>query len=172
MADDKKEELTEDEKMRVEIITSAVKRIKARRTFNDGYTSLKQPGESMMPGWHVGSLVATLKELSEIFDMKPWMNGSKASGCAKGKFLFQYGMKDTNSTEWIFSLEHPFETIDANENTMFSWRVDGVSSVSDIGNVLANRLRRSTEMVDVDSGRILHFQYVAPEASETNAEGV
>lgn len=152
----------EQDKKDWELVLGAAKRIKDRRKFDDGYTSLKEPGDSLMPGWPIGHLVASMKELSEAFDMKPWMNGSKASGCSKGKFLFQFAFKDSASVEWVFSLEHPFETMEKAEEAHFDWRVDSIGHVAEIGDVLANRLRRDVVMYDLDRGEEFRFKYVAP----------
>lgn len=157
------EEKAEDEKLNL-VIAEAAKRIKARRTFNDGWTVMKDVGESFGGVWPVGTLVASLKEFGEAFDCPPWVNGSAATGCTKGKLLTEFGVKDPSGREWTFGCEMRFNELDTKSDLQVAWNIKGTDDAGNVGQFLADRFQRT--LATREEGLTTVFFHVLRETPE------
>lgn len=146
---------TEDEKLN-DIVIAAAERIKARRTFNDGWTVLKDPGEAMGGTWKVGTVRASLKEFSEAFGCKPWMNGRSVTGCTKDMLLAEFCARDPQEQEWNWSCELRLSDFDARAEEQVTWNIKGTGDAESVGHFLCDRFGRFV-MIQNDEGSSFGF---------------
>jgi hypothetical protein len=142
--DDTKADEQEKEELKLKIVEAYTKLEKPKEKVDDGWYVMTDPGEEFGGNWIVGKFTASIKELAEALDVKPWMLGASHSDADKGKLLFQFGVRDPDGREWTFSSQYRLAKLEAEESLVKSWNIKSTDDfLGPVGQFLANRLNRS-----------------------------
>lgn len=133
----------EEKKKQLQIqIKTTLEEVKKNLRPDDGWKVLVEAGDSLGGLWPVGVTTASFKEFAEKFQVKPWVFGPSLSAVERHKLLVQFGVRDPQNREWVFSSELRMKQLDESIDEQVTWKIESTADVIEVGQWLADTFGR------------------------------